>query len=60
MEIPQFVEKALGFSQIEEADFSAIPSLNACTTPHQIKALNKKLVRFECMICDMYDEEYFI
>jgi hypothetical protein len=22
--------------------------------------LNKKLVRFECMICDMYDEEYFI
>jgi hypothetical protein len=22
MEIPQFVEKALGFSQIEEADFS--------------------------------------
>lgn len=70
MEIPQHVEKTLGIYQSEDVDISVsemntyfyqlIPSLNACSNPLEIKNLNKKLVRFECMIQDMYDEEFFI
>ena len=36
-----------------------IPSLNACVNQSEILGLNGKFVRFECMVQDMYDEEYF-
>jgi len=36
-----------------------LPSINSCETPTDILALNGRLVRFECMIQDMYEEEYF-
>lgn len=37
-----------------------IPSLNECKNLEEILNLNRKLVKFECMIQDMYEEEYFV
>ena len=34
-------------------------SLNACRSQEEIQALNGRLVTFDCMVQDMYDEEYF-
>lgn len=34
--------------------------MNSCSTSEELLALNGKLARFECMVQDMYDEEFFI
>jgi hypothetical protein len=34
--------------------------LNACATNEDIRGLSGKLVQFECMVQDMYNEEYFM
>ncbi len=60
MQIPHFLENVLGIQGNENPNLEMIPSLNKCTKVEDIAALNKKIVRFECMIQDMYDEEYFI
>ncbi|CDW86598.1 mini-chromosome maintenance complex-binding protein [Stylonychia lemnae] len=38
----------------------ALPSLNACETVEDLHSLSGKLVRYDCMIQDMYEEEYFM
>lgn len=37
-----------------------LPSLNACRSQEEILALNGRLVTFDCLVQDMYDEEYFV
>jgi len=37
-----------------------IPHLNNCRHAADVQALNNKLVRFDCQIVDMYEEEYFV
>jgi Mini-chromosome maintenance replisome factor len=54
--IPQFIEKTLELGD----DLSSLPSLNTCNTQEEISAISGKIVTFECMIQDMYNEEYFV
>eukprot|EP00347_Sterkiella_histriomuscorum_P016942 403351260 len=60
LKIPQLVENILGIQDQSEPNLELIPSLNSCENVQDIQNLNGKLVKFECMIQDMYEEEYFM
>jgi len=36
-----------------------IPRLNECQNPNEVLQLNHKLVRFDCMILDQFEDEFF-
>jgi len=38
----------------------SLPSLNGARSQEEILALNGRLISFDCMVQDMYDEEYFV
>lgn len=72
---PHFVESLLGIDRGEVVDegpaqgtedndsfdpLAELASVNQCLSKESLMQLNKKLVRFDCQICDMYEEEYFV
>ena len=67
---PPFVESLLGLDNDDTAvtpneaqtpidPIADIANVNSCVTKDSLRQLNRKLVRFDCQICDMYEEEYF-
>lgn len=36
-----------------------LPDLNDCSSVEEINQMNGKLVKFDCMVQDMYEEEFF-
>ena len=61
---PQFVESLLGLTNAEDTGnpdpISELASVNQCLTKQSLRDLHRKLVRFDCQICDMFEEEYFV
>ena len=46
-----------------EASIDAIAdlaSVNTCLSKDSLRQLDRKLVRFDCQVCDMFEEEYFV
>ena len=37
-----------------------LPSVNKCVVGSELKELHHKLVRFDCVITDMYEEELYV
>lgn len=37
-----------------------ISSVNSCLSKESLRQLDRKLVTFDCQICDMFEEEYFV
>ena len=37
-----------------------LPSVNKCMVGSELKELHHKLVRFDCVITDMYEEELYV
>ena len=65
---PTFVESLLNLSQADDSaadggDFvdplGNIPSVNTCLTKEALREHDTKLVRFDCQVVDMFEEEYF-
>ena len=56
----QVFERELGIEDSVDLRNACIPRLNDCMCPEDIVKLHHKLVRFDCMIQDQYEEEYFI
>lgn len=54
------LERELGLEGSLDLRNACIPRLNDCKTPEDVTALHHKLVRFDCMIQDQYEEEYFV
>ena len=54
------LERELGIEGSLDLRAAGIPRLNDCKTPEEIAALHHKLVRFDCMIQDQYEEEFFV
>ena len=42
------------------AAMEALPSVNKCGVNSQLKELHHKLVRYDCVITDMYEEEIYV
>ncbi len=40
--------------------FQGLPNLSTIATDEEVVSLNHKLVRFDCIISDMFEEEYFV
>lgn len=53
-EFPQFVEGIL------KGDFSELPCVGACASVDDLLKLHHKLVRFDCVVTDIYEEEFFV
>ena len=64
--LPPFVESLLNLNDTnstvdQSADVLAdVTSINTCLTKESLRQLDRKLVRFDCQICDMFEEEYFV
>lgn len=54
------LERELGIEGSLNLRAANIPRLNDCKTPEEIVALNHKLVRFDCMIQDQFEEEFYL
>lgn len=39
---------------------STLPSVNQCMSKEALREHDTKLVRFDCQILDMFEEEYFV
>ena len=70
---PQFVESILKMTEdapdsqpapegqaIAEEPLTGLASINQCLSKESLRQLDRKLVRFDCQICDMFEEEYFV
>ena len=64
---PQFVESLLNLDNpaTENSDdcadpLSALPAVNSCLSKEALREHDTKLVRFDCQIIDMFEEEYFV
>ena len=44
---------------IFNGDYSLLPSLNEVQTLNELKNLHHKLVRYNCVVQDMYEEEIY-
>jgi hypothetical protein len=60
LQFSQVLERELGIEGSLDLRLAGIPRLNDCKTPEEIAALHHKLVRFDCMIQDQYEEEFFV
>ena len=38
----------------------SLPSVNGCLSKESLRGLDRKMVRFDGVICDQFEEEYFI
>ena len=67
---PPFVESLLGLDNddagVEPGEaqtpidpIADLATINTCLTKDSLRQLDRKLVRFDCQVCDMYEEEYF-
>ena len=43
-----------------EDPLAELASINKCLTKDSLRQLDRKLVRFDCQICDMFEEEYYV
>ena len=61
---PTFVHTLLNIDAKEagqgNAAFDQIPCVNTCLTPEALLEHDSKLVRFDCQIIDMFEEEYYV
>lgn len=54
------VKELLENSQTLSSNFEGIPNVSRIEDDIDLAKLNHKVVRFDCIISDMFDEEYFI
>ena len=64
---PHFVESLLKMDSAPEAESESpvdaiadLTSVNTCLTKDSLRQLDRKLVRFDGQVCDMFEEEYFV
>ena len=60
---PTFVEALLKIDDREESKETAlgqIPCINSCLSAEALREQDGKLVRFDCQIIDMFEEEYYV
>ena len=70
---PRFVESLLRLDKYDgNADEGQAPesnavdplanlsSINTCLDKDSLRQLDRKLVRFDCSICDMFEEEFYV
>ena len=58
---PAFVESLLKIDDEEESkeSFAQIPCVNTCLTSDALLEYDSRLVRFDCQITDMFEEQNY-
>lgn len=59
-DIVSVIERELGIEGIDQLDIEGLPCLNHCKNAEEVAQLHHKLVKFDCMVQDQYEDEFYV